>query len=242
MNRLPATLTFVLAMLACGGGALYFSRSTASGRFSARTTFRVLHNSAPDVFSSVPVSGKIGGNWLDDQIALISSPTVLMRVVNALHLNEEWDISPEKALERVEEWVVVTADRGPEIIFVTARGDSPGSAAALANTVRSKYEEIRIEPEQEKFRRLTQNVETQTKEQEKSVEKWKLEMDALQRQVPIDQTPEEARQQQLEYNAAKQSYESSMMLLNTMRELSARLKVEPGIIKSPIEVIEEARP
>lgn len=242
MSKFQITLVAVLVSLACLGGALYYQRVTTKGRYNSTTKFRILQRSVPDLFSTVPADGKkTEGNWLDNQIKLLSSPTILTRVVKVLNLDTEWEMTPEMALARVQERVEVAVERSSDIISVTAGGDSRASAAALANTVRKEYDEMRREMERERFRRLTETVEAQIKLQADLVEKNRVEKEALQKKHGLAAAAEKGPP---EYNSGKQRYDSSMMLLNTIRKQWARQKEEEeGVTatRTMVEVLEEAR-
>jgi uncharacterized protein involved in exopolysaccharide biosynthesis len=241
MNKLQASILTLLVCLACVAGALYYQKLTARGKYHATTKFQILQE-PPAVFSAVPHTLKGGGgNWMDEQIVLISSPTVLTRVVKLLNLDAEWHMTPEKALERVQKRVEVTGDRGTKIVSVTGWGNSPESAADLANSVRKMYEEVRTEAEQDRFRRLTENVEAKIRQQKKTVEAAKAQMEALQKKHGItgEATPPPG---QPEYASTRQNFESAMALLNQMRELSDRQKVDEAVVRKRIEILEEARP
>ena len=76
----------------------------------------------------------------------------------------------------------------------------------------------------------------------KIAESRKMLEDARKRTTGKETDSVTERQNQSEYAAAKHKYESALALLSTIRELAARQKMDEGVTKKPIELLEEARP
>ena len=89
-------------------------------------------------------------NYVATQMELITSPTILLPVVDRLHLtHERYFVAGyrgndeagrrEFAGRMVSTAVQVTAGRGQELVYVSASAKSPGFAASLANNVVDAY-------------------------------------------------------------------------------------------------------
>ena len=166
--------------------------------------------------------------WMEMQVKKISSPELLSRIVTRLNLESEWGLSEEQATARLQEMVEVELLEGTDVVSVTVRGYVANICADAANAVRDVYEQIRREAEQERMRRLTQNVDARIKEQEEILKARKAEGEAA-----------SASGQDAAWKMRR--YENGVMLLNTIRELSAR-QSRDGIVSRPIETLEVARP
>jgi succinoglycan biosynthesis transport protein ExoP len=156
-------------------------------KFAGRTKFQILQSSAPDLFGQVSgdMRQTMSGNWLETQFKTMTAKDTLLRVAKRLNLEQEWHMSQEEAASRLERMIETEQDRGTEIVSIVAWSTKNQEAADIANAVREAYEERRTESEQERFRRLTQNVDAKIKSQLEVVEKFRLEVNALQKQHNI---------------------------------------------------------
>jgi len=253
VSKLRIVLITALLCLACLEGGLYYYKLKAIVAYSATTRFELLQSSAPDVFSAASddVRQRLNGDWHNAQITVLSSERVLSRVVKALHLDTEWDLHPEKVVERLHRQIEAVLDKSTSVVSLTAWSDSPRSAASIANAIRGTYREIRLEADHERSQRLIKNTEANIESHLRTVETNKAEMESLQKKYGITATgaPSAAgttdsptRGQQAECAAAKQRYEASVALLRTIREYSSRQRTDSAVLPEPIKVLQEATP
>ena len=161
-------------------------------KFAGRTKFQVNLSSAPDVFNMVQgdARGLQGGNWLETQFKTITAQETLLRVVKNLNLENDWGMTATEAAGRLERMIETEQDRGTEIVTITAWSTKAEEAANIANAVRAAYEERRKTIEEDRSKRLSQTVASQTIVQEGLVEKARLEMlDIMKKHDIVDLMP-----------------------------------------------------
>ncbi len=161
-------------------------------KFAGRTKFMILQSSAPDVFGFAGDDQRrtMSGNWLETQFKTMTARETLLKVVKRLSLDQNWHMSPDEAAGRLERMLETEQERGTEIVTVTAWSTRSDEAAQIAKAVREAYEERRTESEVERFRRLTQTVDSEINKQVVAVDKARLEMNDIQKRHNIvDKVP-----------------------------------------------------
>jgi len=161
-------------------------------KFAGRTKFQVNQSSAPDVFGITQFDARntMSGNWLETQFKSITSKDTLLRVVRNLNLETAWGMSADEATNKLEKMIETEQERGTEIVAIIAWSTKAAESADIANAVRVAYEERRTTIEQERARRLAQNVASQITLQEAAVEKSRLEMiEIMKRHDIVDLVP-----------------------------------------------------
>jgi succinoglycan biosynthesis transport protein ExoP len=156
-------------------------------KFAGRTKFQILQSSAPDVFGFARDDARstMSGNFLETQFKTMTARETLLKVVKRLSLDQNWHMTPEEAAGRLERMIETEQERGTEIVTVTAWSTKSDEAAQIAKAVREAYEERRIDSEVERFRRLTQTVDSEINKQVVAVDKARLEMNDLQKRHNI---------------------------------------------------------
>src|SRR5262249_22826283 len=111
---------------------------TRSAPATARTRFRILQSTAPDIFGSQTEDQKreANANWLQTQVKRISSPDVLIKAVKRLNLEAEWKQTAEQAIARVQENMKVELAEGTNVVSLTVRDFSKTECASIANAMR----------------------------------------------------------------------------------------------------------
>ncbi len=161
-------------------------------KFAGRTKFQVNLSSAPDVFGIVQTDANLarGGNYLETQFKTITAQETLLRVVKNINLENEWGMTAAEAAGKLERMIETEQDRGTEIVTITAWSTKASEAADIANAVRAAYEERRKSIEEERSKRLSQNVTGQITLQDAAVEKARLEMlDIMKKHGIVDLMP-----------------------------------------------------
>ncbi len=161
-------------------------------KFAGHTKFQVNLSSAGDVFGIISNDQRStqGGNWLETQFKTITAQETLLRVVKNLNLETDWGMTAAEAAGKLERMIETEQDRGTEIVTITAWSTKAEEAANVANAVRAAYEERRKAIEEDRSKRLSQNVASQITLQEAAVEKARLEMlDIMKKHDIVDTIP-----------------------------------------------------
>ena len=211
-----------------------FSAGRQSSGHSATTLFKVLTSAAPDLFGTGKhESGGTNTNahWIDLQVKSMTADVVLDQVVTELNLAEDWGITPAAAAEKLRGMTTVSRQEETDIVAITVRHSDSSKAADLANAVREAYVARRESVETERLRRLIANTEAQIAAQLAKVE-------AARQKTPEERKPPENQG----YARGMVTYESQLLLLNTMREHHMRLSVNEAVVRKPVEILEIAKP
>jgi hypothetical protein len=209
-----------------------FSMGSQPLGHSATTLFKVLISSAPDMFDVSKKEAETRSvTWMDAQVKAITAEVVLDRVVKELNLAEDWGVTSAGATAKLRSITKVSHQEETDVFAVTVRYSDSSKAAEMANAVREAYVACRESVETERVRRLVANVEAQIASLQAKVDSAGPPM-----------TPEEGTTPENVYARGHQTYESQLLLLNTMREHKMRITVDQGAVRRVVEVLEIAKP
>lgn len=151
-NLIPAVVLIVLG-LAVGGYGAFRLRQTAA-LYQATAGVRVIRDQTdlaplPDSFPA----GLSDSVLLQNQIEVIQSETVLVKVIEKLDLNRAWGnefgvgtvLKTAESAALLRERVTVSQQPGASVLQIAARDKNPAQAQLLANTLAEAFCEARLE-------------------------------------------------------------------------------------------------
>ncbi|MEM7385274.1 MAG: polysaccharide biosynthesis tyrosine autokinase [Verrucomicrobiota bacterium] len=127
----------------------------------------------------------ISPQFIETQFKIISSKETLSRVVEALGLDEHWDLSVRDAYSQLKDNLNTNAERGTDIINIEYFDTDASMAANIANSVAENYQSRRREDELLRARNAMDTLKAEVNKQEEKVESARLKMLDLQRTYDI---------------------------------------------------------
>jgi uncharacterized protein involved in exopolysaccharide biosynthesis len=167
--RVWGLTVLAVGLLLCATGSWQLAAPT---RYRAATKFRVEpESSAADGQSSSPGHGYA---FVQTEIEAIRSATILGKVVESLHLDEEWGkqsaggerLNNAEAISILKRCMEVRSINGTPVVEVRAVSDKPEEAAMIANATADAYLNFKQRQRDQSNARVVDELESQFKDYE----------------------------------------------------------------------------